>query len=166
MSKICIFSRPIRRGKTTELMAILPFLGKVDGILCPDRNGIRMGYSIDEKRFFTLQIDANSDEPFIEIGRFYFTEAGFDECRAVLKQTKQKQLDWVIVDEIGKLEYIRNVGLEPELKALIQHHKSTNASSNLMLVVRDFLLEEIIAHYGLEEAEIIHDLNQWKSRNP
>lgn len=165
MSKIWIFSRPIRSGKTTEILQTLAFFRRVDGILCPDKKGLRYGFAIADQRYFPLQIEDETSEPSTSIGRFHFSKEGFHECQNILGTCRNKELDWIIVDEIGKLEYLRNEGLEPELSSLIHHHKMNTSQTQLLLVVRDFLLDEIIAHYGLQEAEIIHDLTQWTKAN-
>ena len=91
MSNIWIFSRSIRSGKTTELLQTLPFFGKVDGILCPDKKGLRYGFAIAEQRYFPLQIADETSEPSTSIGRFHFSNAGFKECQVVLNPCKNKE---------------------------------------------------------------------------
>lgn len=167
MSKIWILSRPIRSGKTTEILNTLPYLGKVDGILCPDKEDLRYAYSIAEQQYLPLQVTkSHAPSDSIQIGRFYFLKEGFLSAQQILLDTLNKSLDWVIVDEIGKLEYQRNEGLEPALSAFINHHLKSSEATHILLVIRDFLLEDIIAHYQLQEAHIVHDLKQWRPQNP
>jgi len=143
-------------------MKCLPFMGNIGGLLCPDKEGIRFGYSIAEQCYFPLQIEEKQEENPIQIGRFYFSQAGFIRAQRVLAETIENKHDLVLVDEIGKLEIKRNEGLEPVLASLIQHHQRNSNATDLLLVVRDFLLEDVIAHYQLVDAEVIHDLSRWK----
>lgn len=62
--------------------------------------------------------------------------------------------DWVIVDEVGKLEIEQHTGIEPALSQIIDLYK-VNAKGSLLLVIRDYLLEQAIAHYKLNAVTIL-----------
>ena len=55
----------------------------------------------------------------------------------------------MIVDEVGKLELQQDTGLEPELKHIVEYYKQNSSHTKLMLVVRDYLLNECISKYEL-----------------
>lgn len=157
-----IFSRPIRSGKTTELKAAIPYMGKVNGILCPDRDDVRYLYDISAQKTYPLETTEPLETTSFELGRFHFLYTGFEKARKILLDTLYEQADWTIVDEVGKLEMQRNAGLEPALSQLIGHFKDGRQSGNLLLVVRDFLLERAIEHYALQEAIVTADMSAWK----
>jgi len=60
---------------------------------------------------------------------------------------------FLIIDEIGRLELNQNKGLEPALGVVINKFINKEVSGNLILVIRDYLLEECIEKYQLQEAK-------------
>ncbi|MHB1278604.1 MAG: hypothetical protein ACYC1Q_09400 [Bacteroidia bacterium] len=164
MNKILLFSRPIRSGKTTELMHAHTLLGKVGGVLCPDKGELRWLYSISEKFWYPLQCPKAIPGETLEIGRFHFFIDGFKSARDLLLRDADQGFDWLIVDEIGKLEIRDQQGLEPALSQLISGYKSGRYQGNLLLVVRDFLVDEVKSYYGLPDCEVIDKLQPWTSK--
>ena len=93
----------------------------------------------------------------LNVGRFYFDEHAFAKARAILLQAKVSRPDWLIIDEVGKLEILQERGFEPVVSDLVELYKSDPAQK-LLLVIRDSLLEDAIQRYDLNNASIIHDL--------
>lgn len=151
---IIIFSRDIRTGKTTELSR---WLGgkKAAGILTPDVHGLRMLQDMGTGALHPLQTMSEADA--ITIGRFHFSQQGFEHARQILKQAMHAQPNWIVVDEVGKLELEQQKGLEPTLSELIAHAKKLT-DTRLLLVVRDSLLEKALLHYRLNDALIVNQL--------
>lgn len=152
-SDIYILSQPIQTGKTTLLQSWLKEQTHVAGFLTPDVDGLRMLYDIQRQTYHPLQV-LTPDINTTSIGRFNFSNAGFNKAQSILNEASNYQ-GWVIVDEVGRLEINQKKGLEPALSALIEQVKSTQNTPALLLVIRDYLLEEAIAHYGLSEANVI-----------
>ncbi len=165
MSDILIFSRPIRSGKTTELRNALPNLPGCEGILCPDREGLRRLYCIAEDREYPFQVAEAIPGQTTEIGRFHFTNQGFEKARSVLEDAASQIPAFCIVDEIGKLEIRRKSGLEPAVSKLIEAYRSSGKQATLVLVVRDFLLEEVRNYYDLYSYNLISQLEPWLKNN-
>lgn len=152
-SSIYILSQPIQTGKTTVLMNWLQSHQSVLGILTPDVDGKRMLFDIEQRTYHHLQL--NEANKGIIIGRFVFDPAAFELARNIIHSAIQQQPEWIVVDEIGRLEMERNQGLEPEISNTITHFKTTPGPTKLLLVIRDYLLEDAKKFYGLEDAIIL-----------
>jgi nucleoside-triphosphatase THEP1 len=156
-NNIFIFSRPIRTGKTTELMDWITGKDKVGGFLTPDTDGIRMLYDIKAKKYYAMQLPAESEEQSISVGKFSFSKKAFERAKHLLSDTSA---DWLIIDEAGKLEIEQGTGLEPELSDTINFFKRNDSAGTLILVIRDTLIEKAIKKYDLGRAEIVHSLKE------
>lgn len=156
-AKIYLFSRPIRTGKTTELQSWLSLKTNVDGVLMPDIEGKRHLQFFKENRL--ISIEANEDEKHYSIGKFKFKIEPFEQAKQYLLEAVQQEIDFLVIDEIGKLELQNNLGFEPGLSKLIEIASQKNVS--LIIVVRTSLLDEMIQHYQINDAIIIETLNQF-----
>lgn len=126
----------------------------VAGILTPDINGKRKLYNISRDTYFDIQLPDDANEG-ARIGRFLFDENVFAKARDILKNSISEQPEWIVIDEIGRLEMDRKQGLEPALSELIDSIKNSNSQTKLLLVIRDYLLDEAKNHYGIEEAIVL-----------
>ena len=156
-NNIFIFSRPIRTGKTTELMDWIAGKNEVAGFLTPDTDGIRMLYDIRTKKYYAMQLPEGSVEENISVGKFSFSKKAFEHAKHLLSDTVAS---WLIIDEAGKLEIEQGIGLEPELSAAINFYKKNDSAGSLILVIRDTLIEKAIKKYDLGRAEIVHSLKE------
>lgn len=154
--RILLFSRPIRSGKTTDLCRAFGNTKGVGGFLTPDREGIRMLYDLQTSHWHSFEVLPNSSEPALAIGKFLFAQAAFKKAKALLKT----ECELLIVDEVGKLETLHHSGLEPELTLLIEAYRLGRRKGRLLLVVRDTLLDAVVAKYGLEDAPVNASLEE------
>lgn len=152
---IYILSQPIHSGKTTLLQNWLNIQANAGGILTPDIEGIRKVYDISERKYYTLQIDETYTGELISIGKYRFSAKGFEKARDILIRSANSQPNWLIIDEVGKLEIEQHAGLEPALSQIIDLYK-VNAAGRLLLVIRDYLLGDAISHYKLDGAMVLH----------
>jgi molybdenum cofactor guanylyltransferase len=125
----------------------------VSGILTPDVDGNRMLFDIQQGAYHPLQLSETNKG--IIIGRFVFDPAVFALARNIIHSAIQQQPEWLVVDEIGRLEMDRKQGLEPEISNVIEHFKTNPGPTKLLLVIRDYLLEDAKKVYGLENAIIL-----------
>lgn len=154
MSRIYILSQPVQSGKTSLLLKWAGQQKHVAGILTPDTEGRRSLLEVHTGRRWPMQLAAH--EEGIRIGRFVFDSAVFEQARNILQTCMDHTRGWVIVDEVGRLEVNRHEGLEPALGTLINRfRRSPPGDARLLLVIRDYLLEEAMHHYGLEEATVL-----------
>lgn len=153
-NNICILSEPIQTGKTSALMHWVQHTPNVGGILTPDVNGIRQLYCIRKQTYHTLQLPSTA--PGIHIGRFVFDADAFALARQTLLEDARLPLDWVVADEIGRLETQRQEGLEPAISEVIHWYQQNKTDSKLLLVIRDYLLRETITHYAITNPVVLN----------
>ena len=151
---IYILTGAIRSGKTTALLHWSKSRNDVDGLLCPDdANGKRYFLKLKNKTIFKLEAEAET-EAIVAIGNFKFLRSAFNEANDYLiLEASKTERQYLIIDEIGKLE-LKNEGLYVSTKALISQFRS-NDNTHLILVVRDYLLDAVMEHYGITECSIL-----------
>ena len=81
-----------------------------------------------------------------------------DEVSDYLSNIEINYDDTIIIDEIGKLE-LKDEGFEPGVTALLNKFNNTNLQAELILVVRDYLVQDVISKYNLKDIEITFDLH-------
>jgi nucleoside-triphosphatase len=146
-----IFSNPIKSGKTTLLQTV--FSNKnACGILMPDINGCRFVQDIGTQQKLRIQKITQTKATDIIIGNYVFDAAIFTIANDWIGQLHLCPQQNIVIDEIGKLE-LNNLGLEPSFSIFLNKIKNTN--KNVILVVRDYLLDEVMQHYKLLNAIIL-----------
>jgi molybdenum cofactor guanylyltransferase len=103
-----------------------------------------------------VDLQLSDDDEGIKIGRFVFDPKGFAKAQGFLLENIKTEYDWIIIDEIGRLEMDRHEGLEPAVSIVINHVKTTSTQTKLLLVVRDYLLDEVKKHYDIEDAKLLN----------
>lgn len=156
-NNIFIFSRPVRTGKTTELMKWIKDKNNVAGFLTPDIDERRMLFNIQTGQYFRLQLSNVNEEESVTIGKFIFSKNAFGAAKDILSDTSA---EWLIIDEAGKLEIEQHAGLEPALSATVEFFKGNKNTNKLILVIRDSLVEKAVKKYDLEDAIIVHSLKE------
>ncbi len=148
MKAIQIISGPVRSGKTTALMKQYSDEKRVGGILSPDVNGLRMLYNLRTKEYFPFQTQ-QSQTGVITVGRFHFLRSAFEHARQILLNEMLLCPDHLIIDEVGKLEVNQHSGFEPALSQVIQWYQENELGSELILVIRDTLVQEAKEKYRI-----------------
>ncbi len=156
---IFIFAAPVKSGKTTTLMNWVGNKKNIGGLLAPDIDGLRRLYSLRDRQLHDYQLSDEAaavakPEEMVTICKFNFAAPAFASARQLLLEDSRQDFDWVIVDEIGKLE-LKGEGLEPAAAEVIEYYKTGRAKGRLLLIVRDELVEQAVKHYGLVEYRII-----------
>jgi nucleoside-triphosphatase THEP1 len=140
-------SGAVHTGKTTRLMQWSMAQKNIDGIFQPVVDEKRFIYHISSRTLKMLQTDQEKD--VTEIGKFNFSNETFLWAKKVLLQASQKDLDWLIVDEVGPLE-LRGLGLEPAVAEILSKRESLK--TNILCVVRNSILDKFIDHYILKDS--------------
>ena len=156
---IYIFSRPVHSGKTTELLDWCNRQKNIAGILMPDIDGSRKMFNIDTREVFDAECinAANTKRSLTCIGKFNFYSAAFKKANSLLLLALSKNLDWLVLDEAGKLELNCNGFYESIVKA-VEIYSSDSISGNLLITVRESLCKEVISFFNIKNARIIHHL--------
>lgn len=125
-----------------------------DGFVTPDIDDSRKIIFLDSDEEIPFQVEDNYKGEVIEIGKFRFSKDSFGRVKEKLKQIHLTTKHLVIIDEIGPLE-MNGKGFEPELSAVIEKFKSEVTSKQLILVVRNTLLNPLIEKYNLQNANVL-----------
>ncbi|OGU64351.1 MAG: hypothetical protein A2499_06250 [Stygiobacter sp. RIFOXYC12_FULL_38_8] len=155
MNKIKIVTGKIKTGKTTRLMRWATSQKNIDGIFQPVIDDKRFVYHIGSRTLKPLE--TSETENVTSIGKYNFSNQTFAWSQKILSDYAAKNLDWIIVDEIGPLE-LQGKGLEPVISKLLSERE--NIHSKILCVVRDSILEKFIEHYGLQNDYEIFELKE------
>jgi hypothetical protein len=145
-NSIYIMSEPIHSGKTTTLQQWLRNKDiKAGGILAPDKDGLRQLYDIAKGLYHPFEVDGNHPEAdILAIGKYKFARSSFQLAQQILKESVEQDPEWVIV------------GLEPVISEIIHTYQSGEKKGKLLLVIRNYLLDEAVNMYGLNTDMIVH----------
>jgi len=156
---IYILTGDIRTGKTSALLEWVSNREDVDGVLCPDgENGKRYFLKVKSQKEIELEVVPIAigieSEKMITIGRFHFLKSAFEKANEFLVELGSKsENQYLIIDELGKLE-LKHKGLHPSAETLIPKYE-TNKNQDLILVVRDYLVNDILRQYSINEYSIL-----------
>jgi len=149
-NKIIIISDKIQSGKTTFLLQAINNQTNVGGILTPIINDKRMFYDIATKNYF--EIEAVKNERSLQVGKYFFSLEAFTKAQNILlEQSKNKNINYLIIDEIGPLEIKKEQGFFSMLKNLLNN----SFAFTLILVVRQQLLEECVFKFNIQEPIVL-----------
>jgi nucleoside-triphosphatase THEP1 len=153
-SNIYILSRPIRSGKTTQLLEWLKTHTVTAGILTPDIGGKRMIYDIARNKYHSFEVDQTYGADVIMVGKFLFAKTAFTLAQEIIEKAMTSHYDWTVVDEVGKLEIEQGEGFEPAILRLVKAFQS-GKEGKLLLVIRDTLLIKAMEKYELLGCKIM-----------
>jgi len=143
---IYILTAPIQTGKTTALSKIIKGRNDVGGFLSPTVNELRN--LLDLKTQNLIDFESKEELPeTISVGRFQFYNSAFEAATHWTLSHSSSNIKNIIVDELGKLE-LQEKGFFTLARELLQMNWETQ---NLILVVRDFLLEDIVRFFSIQE---------------
>jgi nucleoside-triphosphatase THEP1 len=152
-SQIYILSGAVQSGKTTALMQWAAGRERIGGFLSPDVEGLRRLFTLRDRQLRPFQV-AGEGEETVAVGKFRFHASAFEQGRQALLADSRAGLDWLVIDEIGKLE-LAGRGFEPAAGQVIRRFQEEEGEGKLLLVVRDYLLEEVVRRYGLGECVVL-----------
>ena len=153
--KISIVTGPIRSGKTTYLQKLIKEKKDLAGILSPVMNDIRFFQNIVNGEMKSMET-TSEDSSALQIGRFHFSQIAFDWASEVIENACSNQTDVVIVDEIGPLE-LQDKGFAKLLKSILMKN---NFSGELILVIREKMLDEILLFFNIKKENT--NIINWK----
>lgn len=144
--KVYILTGAIQTGKTTSLLKWCKGKENIHGILTPVVDGKRMFMNIATKEMFDME--ASEDETdFLKIGRFVFSSSSFEKARQIIVDSTS--CNYLTIDEVGPLE------LKLEGLFNVIQHVLHNQSSNIILVVREGLVNKVIKCFSITNPTII-----------
>jgi nucleoside-triphosphatase THEP1 len=143
--KIRIVTGKIQSGKTTSLFRFANSQKSIDGILSPIVNCKRRLYHISSKTVKDFEIDQSSEET-ISVGKYFFLKKSFKWANSKLLEGFSKSPEWLIIDEIGKLE-LKGEGFHSATQKILMD--KINSNTKIILVIRDYLIEEALKYYNI-----------------
>ncbi|WP_422103952.1 nucleoside-triphosphatase [Winogradskyella sp.] len=149
-TKIYILSDRIRSGKTTALQEWVKKTSNVVGFLSPDINGKRMFLEIETGKLLAME----KSDGDLTVGKYNFAKDSFDYVEQRIKKAWHlNKADVIVLDEIGPLEIKKNLGFHQ----LLLHLQNTTekAHPNLILVVRDYCLEDFKSKYKFNNLKVL-----------
>jgi nucleoside-triphosphatase len=160
---IYIFSRPVRCGKTTELLQWCNLQKNVCGILMPDIDGSRKMLNVTTKEIFDAEcVDVvNTNEPLTSIGKYNFYTKALEKANYLLQDAISQNPDWLVIDEAGKLE-LKGEGFYKSVTAAVKRYDNKNEPGSLLVTVRESLCEEVISFFNIKNFKIIDNLGSLK----
>ena len=156
---IIIFSRSIRSGKTTELQQWCAGKNNVAGILMPDIDGVRHFLNIKSGELFKAEKVGETAEEILCVGKYSFSKAAFKMACETLLNALKLMPDILVIDEIGKLE-LRKAGLYEAVIKAIDVYKNLACENDLILVVREELLNDVIKNFDISGYRLIHGIDE------
>lgn len=148
---IFILTGKVGTGKTSSLMSLVKSQNNLSGILQPVIDGKRFIYFIDADEKMELELEASTNRKCIDIGKYKFDITALEWAKGSLRFVDSLNPKILIIDEFGKLE-LQGRGLEPVVSQIIDERRNENANT-IILVVRDYLVEQAVEYLNLREDE-------------
>ena len=127
----------------------------------PDINGQRMFFDIFSQQVFPAQcLDDGAEKALITIGKYYFFANAFKKANDILLQALASNPEWLVIDEIGKLE-MQGKGFYESARKIIDSYiinYCEKGNKNLLLVVRDSLVGEMVDFFRIKNYNLIDKL--------
>lgn len=146
---IYIVTGEVGSGKTTKIQNWLSNRTDVGGFISPDFNGTRYLKNNQSKEVIRFQV-RNQEDDQIEVGRFLFRKSAFRQAEEwAVQHLIEDKVSYILIDELGKLE-VKGEGLATLIKKLVSQDLK-----HIILVIRDYLLDEAIQIFGLQKAKVV-----------
>ncbi|MCX6170457.1 MAG: hypothetical protein NTX65_14015 [Ignavibacteriales bacterium] len=155
--KIFILTGAFHSGKTTRLMHWAASQKKIDGIFQPVIDDKRFIYHISSRTLKSLEVPSTTkDELIIKIGKYFFSKETFSWAQEKLLDCLSKDLNWLVIDEIGPLE-LESKGLEPAVSKILNEFEKYDGK--ILCVVRGSIIDKFVEHYKLENKFTLFDFD-------
>lgn len=119
----------------------------MEGIIQFVENGLRCILDIHSNEKRVLELISSNEKNMLQVGKYSFDKTVFEWAKICLLASAKKNPEWLIIDEIGKLE-LDNKGLEPAV-GYILNEPSIRDKTKIILVVRTSLVNQVIEKYNL-----------------
>ena len=144
MNSTFLLSGPIY--KTTKLSKWIKNKESVDGILQPvigEKRYIKL-ISTDIIQLLEISPDSNVKN-ILSMGSYKFSSDVFTWARSLLFLVYNKNPEWLIIDEVGKLEMEKKV-LEPAISKIL-NGRDDKTDMNVVFVVGGYLVPDFLNKY-------------------
>lgn len=158
---IYLYSRPVHSGKTTTMLNWSAQQDDILGILMPDIEGSRKIMDLASKEVFDIECTdpANTNEQLTTVGKYSFYTSAFEKANFLLMNAIDRDSKWIVIDEAGKLE-LAGKGFFNAVAKAVKKYKDPSTPGNLLIVVRDSLVDEVIRFFEITNYTVIQDLKK------
>ena len=80
-----------------------------------------------------------------------------EKINSNISETLSRNPEWLIIDEVGKLE-LKEKGFYSAVKKIIDQYQNKQTAANVLLVVRDSLCDKVISFFKINKYTIIHQM--------
>ena len=153
---ITILTGAVGSGKTTQLLNYCKQQTHAVGILTPVFKGKRHFMNIETQELNSMEAEEN-EKDFVSVGKYRFSTQAFRNANEVIINSSSLAGAQIVIDEIGPLE-LQGKGFYNTLSQLLSLN---DPAFDLLLVIREDLVEKVIAHFNLamHNIRIIHTLS-------
>jgi nucleoside-triphosphatase THEP1 len=144
--QIYILAGAVHSGKTTALQAFCKTKADAGGILSPVIEGSRWFQDVYSGVIFAMEAEADDD--VFTIGKYKFNKSAFERAAGIIRNSFETE--WLIIDEIGPLE-LQGEGFS----AVIKEALASQQVQNLLVVVRETVLNEVIKHFRISDYKVL-----------
>ena len=148
--KIFLFTGAVQTGKSEALLQ-WSFGKNIGGFITPTVSEKKVLYDILTGEKTAYQVEETDDNTIV-IGRYFLDKNAFSIANKIILDAIEVEKEWIVLDEIGKLE-LNGEGHDATLLFLL-----SNYDGNIVLVVRDSLLEKVTEKYKIVEPVIIYNI--------
>lgn len=151
---IVILCNAIKTGKSTSLFNWCKRQDKIiDGYIMLEENNQKVTYQAKNLTQFTYPKSSN----ILCVGNYVFDESLFKCAHNQICETlKENVFDILCLDEIGKLE-LNDKGWHNTLIEILLHQKQ-NLHKKYIIIVRDYLLSDVLLKYQINSYKLINYL--------
>lgn len=143
---IYIITGEVRTGKSTRVYRWFENRQDVGGFVSLDDGPLRYLHNAYTREKITHQIVKTDQEEVLNIGKFTFLKSSFDSAIAwTLQQNENPDINYLVIDELGKLE-VKGEGFSELIRTLLQ-----KSEKHLVIIIRDYLYEKALHNYGIKE---------------
>lgn len=158
---VYLLTGQVASGKSTSLLEWAKCHSSVAGIIQYARGGERYIFSITSAEERMLSVDYSVDgQYFIEIGKYRFSLKTLKWAGEEIEKSIFIKPRFLIIDEYGKLE-LEGKGLEPHISNAVEKLQR-NEFTDLIIVIRDFLIEKAISSLHLTDFKVIFKEKIWE----
>ena len=147
--EIYLLTGDIRTGKTTALQQWAVTQKEVYGIVSPLIGNERFFMNVDTKEVYKMEAEAN-EAAFLVVGRYVFSKLSFKFAMDTIRKAMYHTRGWLLIDECGPLE-LKTEGLYDAIKEVLA---LSHTELKIVMVVRQFILNEVIDFFGLDSKVI------------
>ena len=150
---LIVFTDKINSGKSSIILELSEKAKIFEGFIQLKHNSKRFIKFLNNGNLIEFTCEPDEEFEVLEIGNFLFKKNIFDLLNTfIIDSTKCLNNSYFVIDEWGLLEK-NGLGLNKSIKYLIEGN--WYKKFNYIIIVRDWLYNDFLKNYNLDEANIL-----------